>query len=109
MKTTSEEQIAFNKQKKLEQYIMKVNGHYGYQLFTGKRLTSNIDITGISLPLNKMPTVIGFIDPALISIVASNDSTNPDGSSIPAHINSVVIPVTLKSSVVSKPKLKIIK
>lgn len=101
----TQDELEREKKLKVMSMIINHNGNVAYQIFTGKPLERPIRITAISAPINGMPTAVGFVDPKLMEVMASNDMDNPDGSKAPEPLAAMTPPPPPKK----RATLKVIK
>lgn len=104
MNELTPQQIA--QMREMRHQVIQHNGHVGYQIFMNKALTHNIDILGISHPLEAQPNAVLFRNPDLTEEIPCNDMNNPDGQKFPMPIFANA---PVKAPVKKKPTLRVIK
>jgi hypothetical protein len=100
MSDLTPEQIA--QHRVMRHQVIQYNGHVGYQVFMNRELTHNIDIQGLSAPLEAHPTAVLFRNPDLMEEIPANDMDNPDGAKFP-----IPMPVFNHQPVPEKKKTKL--
>lgn len=104
MKELTPQQIA--QMREMRHQVIQHNGHVGYQIFMNKPLTHNIDILGLSHPLEAQPNAVLFRNPDLMETIPCNDMDNPDSQKFPMPVfGNAPAPVVAKK----KTKLRVIK
>lgn len=111
MNTTSKDLQERDEKYRVIAMMMNHNGHFAYQVFTGKPLEHPIKIDAISWPIGGMPSAVGFVNEDLVNQESSNDVDNPDGSAAPKPLEPMVAQVAAPPPPPPKKKnhLKVVK